>query len=102
MDINDKLYVEVVPYDGPHAPVPHPVRDGRFDTGRIYKVLGTYNPSETSEAYFVLANPDRQIWYISNRHLRAHGLIDSNALSLPKPAEADGQANGRLAALASG
>jgi hypothetical protein len=43
-----------------------------------------YNPSETSECYFVLANPDRQIWFIPQRHLLAYKLIDSEEFFLPK------------------
>ncbi len=84
MDINERLYVAIEPYEGRFAPTPHPVRDGRFDTGRIYKVLGMYNPSETSEAYFVLSNADGEIWFISNRPLRVAGLFDGDALSMPK------------------
>lgn len=83
MDIDSRLYVEIVPLSGSHSPGPHPIDQGRFDMDRIYKVLGLYNPSETGEAYFILANPDRQIWFISNRHLRAAGLFDSDELSMP-------------------
>jgi hypothetical protein len=43
-----------------------------------------YNPSETSECYFVLANPRRQIWFIPQRHLLAYRLIDSDEFFLPK------------------
>ncbi len=48
----------------------------------MYKVLGMYNPSETSECYMVLANPQRQIWFIPQRHLLAHALLDSDELFL--------------------
>ena len=43
-----------------------------------------YNPSETSECYFVLANPQRQIWFIPQRHLLAYRLIDSDEFFLLK------------------
>jgi hypothetical protein len=43
-----------------------------------------YNPSETSECYFVLANPERQIWFIPQRHLLAYRLIDSDEFFLLK------------------
>ncbi len=43
-----------------------------------------YNPSETSECYMVLANPQRQIWFIPQRHLLASCLIDSDELFLTK------------------
>jgi len=84
MDINPRLYVEIHPYDGPHSPHPHPIDEGHFDTDYVYKVLGMYNPSETSECYFVLANTRRQIWFIPQRHLLAHRLIDSDEFFLPK------------------
>src|SRR5687767_14629201 len=86
MDINDRLYVEILPFEGPRSPHPHPINDAHFDPRYVYKVLGMYNPSETSEAYFVLANPDRQIWFIPQRHLRAYKLIDSDEFFLEKRA----------------
>lgn len=82
--LNPNLYVEIVPYTGLRSPSPHPVDDGRFDTSRIYKVLGCYSPSETSESYFVLSNQRREIWFISNRHVRAHSIHASDELSLSK------------------
>jgi len=84
VNINDRLYVEIVPFEGQRSPQPHPVRDGEFDESLIYKVLGMYNASETSECYFVLANPQRQIWFIPQRHLRAWALINSDEFFLPK------------------
>jgi hypothetical protein len=86
MDINPRLYVEIHPFDGPRSPHPHPIDDGHFSTDYVYKVLGMYNPSETSECYFVLANPHRQIWFIPQRHLLAYRLIDSDEFFLPKAA----------------
>jgi hypothetical protein len=84
MDIDSRLYVEIHPFEGPHQPHPHPITDARFDPSLVYKVLGMYNPSETSECYFVLANPQRQIWFIPQRHLLAYRLIDSDEFFLPK------------------
>src|SRR4051812_31268966 len=97
MNISDRLYVEIVPFEGDRAPQPHPVRDGHFDPAFVYKVLGMYNPSETGESYFILSNTDRQIWFISNRHLRAFGLFDGDALFFdrehaPKPSRENGHA----------
>src|SRR5947207_7161238 len=86
MDIDRRLYVEIHPFDGPHSPHPHPIDEAHFDTDYVYKVLGMYNPSETSECYFVLANTQRQIWFIPQRHLLAYRLIDSDEFFLPKPA----------------
>lgn len=84
LSYDPRLYVEIVALDPGHGPPPHPITQGGFDTSRIYKVLGVYSPSETSEAYFMLANPKREVWFISNRHCRAFGLIDSDLMSLPK------------------
>ena len=89
MDINPRLYVEIQPFEGPHQPHPHPIDEGRFDPALIYKVLGSYNPSETSECYFILANPQRQIWFIPQRHLLAYRLIDSDEFFLPKDEASD-------------
>ena len=86
MDLNPRLYVEIHPYDGPHSPHPHPIEEGHFDPSYVYKVLGMYNPSETSECYFVLSNPQRQIWFIPQRHLLAYRLIDSDEFFLSKNA----------------
>lgn len=84
MDIDSRLYVEIHPFDGPHPPHPHPIDEGHFDPEFVYKVLGMYNPSETSECYFVLANPQRQIWFIPQRHLLAYKLIHCDEFFLRK------------------
>src|SRR5438067_13420484 len=84
---NQRLFVEIVPYEGEHAPQPHPIDDGKFDPALIYKVLGVYNPSETSECYLMLANPQREIWFIPQRHTRAYKLIDSDEFFFAKPAD---------------
>lgn len=102
MDISNRLFVEIHPFDGPHPPHPHPIDDAKFDPALIYKVLGMYNPSETSECYFVLANPARQIWFIPQRHLLAYRLIDSDEFFLPKGELADSVAgDGRRGASSS-
>ena len=97
MDISSRLYVEILPYDGPRSPHPHPIDDGHFDPALIYKVLGMYNPSESSECYFVLANPQRQIWFIPQRHLLAYKVLDSDELFMTK-ADADALARPKVAA----
>jgi hypothetical protein len=84
MNFDSRLYVEIHPFEGAPSPHPHPVDDGHFDPHFVYKVLGIYNPSETSECYFMLANPERQIWFIPQRHLLAQRLIESDELFLPK------------------
>jgi hypothetical protein len=83
MDINDRLYVEIHPLESGQIPHPHPVTEARFDITCVYKVLGMYNPSETSECYFVLSNPQRQIWFIPQRHVLAFGLLDSDEFFIP-------------------
>lgn len=89
MDIDSRLYVEIHPFEGPFQPHPHPVRHGNFNPDYVYKVIGMYNASETSEAYLVLVNPERQLWFIPNRHVLAYRLIDSDEFFLPKAVAAD-------------
>jgi hypothetical protein len=94
MTFSDRLYVEIVPLENERPPHPHPIRDGRFDPAMVYKVLGVYNPSETSECYLMLVNPERQIWFIPQRHLRAYKLIESNEFFIPKRLLAAGGEDG--------
>jgi hypothetical protein len=84
MDIDPRLFVEIHPTDAHPHPRPDPIEDAGFDPSYIYKVIGMYNPSETSECYFVLVNPQRQIWFIPQRHLLAYKLINSDEFFLPK------------------
>jgi hypothetical protein len=83
MDINPRLYVEIHPLESGQIPHPHPVNEAHFDPKYVYKVLGMYNPSETSECYMVLSNTKRQIWFIPQRHLLAYALLDSDEFFLP-------------------
>ncbi|WP_242926565.1 hypothetical protein [Pontibacter vulgaris] len=71
--LNPNLFVSLSPLD--HVK-PHPINDGHFDPAYAYKVLGVYNASETSECFFILSNTSRQVWFISQRHLRAYKLIE--------------------------
>lgn len=75
--LNPKLYVTLQPLE--HVK-PHPINDGRFDPAYAYKVLGAYNASETSECFFILSNTYNEIWFISQRHLRAYKIIESDEL----------------------
>ena len=84
MNFDARLYVEIHPLEGSPQPHPHPIDEGGFNPAFVYKVLGVYNPSETSECYFMLANTARQVWFIPQRHLLAYRLVDSNELFLPK------------------
>lgn len=51
------------------GPQPLPLKSG-FSKGVAYRMVGMFNPSETSEAYMVLVNDRDETWFISNRHLR--------------------------------
>ena len=84
MNFDPRLYVEIVPLENGRPPQPDPINDGRFDPEYAYKVLGIYNPSETSECYLMLANPEREIWFIPQRHTRAFRLVDGDAFFVPK------------------
>jgi hypothetical protein len=53
-----------------NGPLPLPLANG-FSLDTAYRALGIYNPSETSDAYFIFANDRDEIWFICNRHLRA-------------------------------
>ncbi|MBY0313947.1 MAG: hypothetical protein K2Q26_00375 [Bdellovibrionales bacterium] len=61
------IYVRVQESEG--APRPKPLESG-FSLDRAYRVMGIFNPSETSEAFLILSNDRDEIWFISNRHVR--------------------------------
>ena len=42
-----------------------------------YRTLGCFNPSETADAYYVLANDRDEVWFICNRHVRVVVLDDT-------------------------
>lgn len=71
-----QMFVRVQELTGPRAPVPRPLDSG-FTLGRSYRVLGVFNPSETSDAYFILPNDRGELWFICQRHLRFAGLHDT-------------------------
>ena len=58
--------------DGPR---PLPLNNG-FNDSTAYRALGMFNPSETSDAYFILSNDRDEIWFICNRHLRTVAVLD--------------------------
>lgn len=66
------LYLRVVQL--PNGPKPLPLESG-FNTKTAYRALGLFNPSETSDAYFIFSNDRDEIWFICNRHLRAVGFM---------------------------
>ncbi|MEA1063441.1 hypothetical protein [Erwinia sp. HR93] len=61
------LYLRV--QELPNGPRPLPLQSG-FSSGTAYRALGCFNPSETSDAYYILSNDRDEIWFICNRHLR--------------------------------
>ena len=66
------VYVRVQELAGRAHPLP--LQSG-FSEHTIYRALGLYSPSETSECYFILANDRNETWFISNRHLRIVGVF---------------------------
>ncbi len=61
------LYLRVNELD--NGPRPLPLQSG-FSKDTAYRALGCFNPSETSDAYYILSNDRDEIWFICNRHLR--------------------------------
>lgn len=76
MTLENGLYLRVQELAG--GPTPFPLRSG-FSEDMAYRALGLFNPSETSDAYFVLSNDRDEVWFICNRHLRTVGLLDAQA-----------------------
>lgn len=73
------LYVRVVELK--NGPAPLPLENG-FHIERAYRVLGIYTASETGEAYLILPNDRREMWFISNRHIRVEGIFATRDLHL--------------------
>ena len=81
LTFENALYLRVEQLCG--GPSPLPLASG-FSAGTAYRALGLYNPSETSDAYFVFANDRDEIWFICNRHLRAIGILPAHtAMRMP-------------------
>ena len=51
-----------------------PLNNG-FNDSTAYRALGMSNPSETSDAYFILSSDRDEIWFICNRRLRTVGVL---------------------------
>lgn len=66
------LYLRVEELD--NGPRPLPLRSG-FSREIAYRALGVFNPSESSDAYYILSNDRDEIWFICNRHLRTVALL---------------------------
>lgn len=67
------LYLRV--HEMENGPRPLPLQSG-FSSHTAYRALGCFNPSETSDAYYILSNDRDEIWFICNRHLRTVCLIN--------------------------
>lgn len=67
----------------PKGPKPLPLESG-FNAHTAYRALGAFNPSETSDAYFILSNDHDEVWFICNQHLRCLGVM-SETLSVQLP-----------------
>lgn len=76
------LYIRIV--ELPKGPQPRPLASG-FNSETAYRVLGIHSPSETSEAYLILANDRDELWFISNRHVRTVSLSDMSRLRVALP-----------------
>lgn len=61
------LFVRV--QEMPNGPTPRPLESG-FSIDTAYRVLGMFNASESSEAFFILSNDRAEVWFVSNRHFR--------------------------------
>lgn len=72
--ITNDLYVVVREMQDERAPQPRPLPNG-FSENIAYRVLGLHSASETSEAHLILANDREELWFISNKYVRAHGLF---------------------------
>ena len=84
--IENDLYILINEMQGDRAPLPKPLPNG-FSENIAYRVLGLHSASETSEAYLILANDRDELWFISNKHVRAHGLFPAST-QLRFPVEA--------------
>ena len=77
------LYVRIQELEQERAPQPLPLSSG-FSKGAAYRVLGIHCASETSEAYFILINDRDEVWFISNKHTRAHAIMpETRQFSFP-------------------
>jgi len=103
MNIDNRLFVEIVPHLGSEQS--RPLEEGNFDANHVYKVLGMHSPSPTGESYFILADLQKQICFIPRHSVRAYALIDSDHLFLKLPSREKnapaipgmaGQLSGRL------
>ncbi len=92
--VQNGLYVTIEEDTAPTAPLPKPLQHG-FSQRFAYLVLGAFSLAESGEAYFIMGNDRKEIWFISNRHLRVHQLLPGStqfrlALAKSRSAEKNG------------
>jgi hypothetical protein len=81
LTLDTNLFLRISQLD--NGPRPLPLESG-FSIHTAYRALGMFNPSETSDAYFILSNDRDEIWFICNRHLRTVcALSDSAEFRMP-------------------
>ena len=77
------LYVRIAQLEDERAPQPLPLASG-FTEGAAYRVVGMHCASETSEAYLILVNDRDELWFVSNKHVRAHAFLpETRQFSIP-------------------
>lgn len=67
--LKPNLFVTISQMDGEFAPRPLPLNNG-FSLDLQYEVLGIHTASESAEAFLILCNDRKEMWFISNRHCR--------------------------------
>ena len=86
------LYLKVKEME--NGPRPLPLQSG-FNSETAYRVLGCYNPSETSDAYYILSNDRDEIWFICNRHLRTV-CLSGESVEFRRPLVSEQQLLGKM------
>lgn len=76
MMIETGVYVRI--QELANGPAPLPLKSG-FNPDTAYRAIGMFNPSETSDAYYILANDRDETWFICNRHVRVAFIDPSNS-----------------------
>ena len=75
LTLDTNLFLRINQLD--NGPRPLPLESG-FTLNTSYRALGMFNPSETSDAYFILSNDRDEIWFICNRHLRTVAALPAS------------------------
>ncbi|MBN7121391.1 hypothetical protein [Erwinia billingiae] len=86
------LYLKVKEME--NGPRPLPLQSG-FNSETAYRALGCYNPSETSDAYYILSNDRDEIWFICNRHLRTV-CLSGESVEFRRPLVSEQQLLGKM------